>query len=135
MKKIASIFLAISMIFGFLAAPTLVTYAAGQPDNSASANAVCKGVNAAEGGGNCNESIAKKVPKLLESIINILSWIVGLVSVIMIILGGFWVITASGDSAKVGRARSTIIYAIVGLIIVAFAQILVRFVIKTSTSN
>ncbi|HPW48390.1 MAG TPA: hypothetical protein PLJ97_03525, partial [Candidatus Saccharibacteria bacterium] len=88
-----------------------------------------EGANAITGGGNCNTS-GGSIPGLLSRVVNILSWIVGIAAVIMIILGGFWVITAAGDPTKIGRARSTILYAVIGLVIVALAQVLVKFVIK-----
>ena len=50
--------------------------------------------------------------------------IVGVVAIIMIIVGGFRYITSGGDSSKVGSAKNTIIYAIIGLILVALAQII-----------
>ena len=98
--------------------------------SSSAAEQVCQGANALEGGGGCNQNGSNRVLNLLKNVVNLLSWIVGVVAVIMVILGGFWIITANGDAQKVGRARGTIIYALVGLIIVALAQVLVRFVIS-----
>jgi hypothetical protein len=72
---------------------------------------------------------ATKVNSLIADVINILSVVVGVVAVIMIIIGGFKYITSSGDSNNVASAKNTIIYAIVGLIIVALAQVIVRFVL------
>ncbi len=66
---------------------------------------------------------------LITTAVNILSLIVGIVAVIMIIIGGFRFITSGGDSGKVGSAKSAVVYAIVGLIVVALAQIIVRFVL------
>jgi len=49
----------------------------------------------------------------------------------MIIFGGFKYITSGGDAGGVTGAKNTILYAIVGLVIVALAQVIVRFVIGT----
>lgn len=68
-------------------------------------------------------------------VINIFSWIVGVISVIMIIWGGFKYITSGGDSNNVTAAKNTILYAIIGLVIVALAQVIVRFVIGTATGG
>ena len=73
------------------------------------------------------------VEHLIKTIINVFSAIVGSISVIMIIIGGFRYITSAGDSNSVGGAKNTILYAIVGLIIVAFAQIIVQFVLQRTT--
>ncbi|OVE79231.1 hypothetical protein BVY00_00960 [bacterium G20] len=71
--------------------------------------------------------------QIVADAINILSLIVGVVAVIMIILGGFRYITSSGNQESVKSAKNTIIYAVVGLVIVALAQIIVKFVLNTAT--
>lgn len=73
---------------------------------------------------------------IITKIVNILSVIVGVVAVIMIVVGGFRYITSGGSSEKVTGAKNTILYALIGLIIVALAQVIVRFVLqKTATSS
>lgn len=67
---------------------------------------------------------------LIEDIINIFSIVVGVISVIMIIIGGLKYITSSGDSNNVTSAKNTILYAVIGLVVVAFAQIIVLFVLE-----
>lgn len=71
---------------------------------------------------------------LAKNVVNIFSVIVGIIAVIMIIFGGFKYITSGGDSGNVSGAKNTLIYAIVGLIIVALAQFIVHFVLKTANS-
>jgi hypothetical protein len=71
-----------------------------------------------------------KINTLITDIVNIFSAVVGVISVIMIIVGGFQYITSGGDTGKVGTAKTTIIYAIVGLVVVAFSQFLVQFVLN-----
>ena len=74
-----------------------------------------------------------KVQGILKDVINIFSIVVGIVAVIMIIVGGFKYITSGGESSKVSGAQSTILYAVVGLVVVVLAQIIVHFVLnKTS---
>lgn len=69
------------------------------------------------------------VNRILRRIVNFLSALVGVVAVIMIIVGGFRYITSGGNDTSVTSAKNTILYAIIGLIIVALAQVLVRFVL------
>lgn len=76
---------------------------------------------------------ANTVNDLVATIINIFSWVVGVVAVIMIIIGGFRYITSNGDSGNVTGAKNTILYAIVGLVIVALAQFIVKFVLAKTT--
>lgn len=78
---------------------------------------------------------AERIQGIVTTVINIISVIVGIVAVIMIIWGGFKYITAGGDSGNVTTARNTIIYAIVGLVIVALAQFIVQFVLTKLTQN
>ena len=71
---------------------------------------------------------------LATKVVNIFSIIVGAVAIIMIIYGGFRYITSGGDSGNVGNAKNTLIYAIVGLVIVALAQVIVHFVLAQATT-
>ena len=72
---------------------------------------------------------------LLAKIINIISIIVGVIAVIMIIVGGFRYIASGGKQESVTGAKNTILYALIGLIIVALAQVIVRFVLKKTTAG
>jgi uncharacterized membrane protein YidH (DUF202 family) len=76
-----------------------------------------------------------KVNDLIRQIINIFSVIVGIVAVIMIIYGGFKYITSGGDSNNITGAKNTILYAIIGLIIVALAQFIVRFILSKTAET
>lgn len=91
--------------------------------------AACEGVELA--GADCGGGGGARISGVLRRVINILSAIVGVVAVIMIIIGGFKYIASGGDASKVASAKNTVIYAIVGLIIVAMAQVIVRFVLGT----
>ena len=72
------------------------------------------------------------VGSLATEIVNIFTVVVGAASIFMIIYGGFRYITSGGSSERVGSAKNTIIYAIVGLVIVGIAQTLVHFVLSKS---
>lgn len=67
---------------------------------------------------------------VMTSVINIVSILVGVIAFIMILIGGFKLIMSGSNPQDVGKARETIIYAIVGLIIAALAQVIVQFVLK-----
>ena len=95
------------------------------------------GINSATGGsgqcGNANADVTSGIKHIAVVVINILSIVVGIVAVIMIIYGGFRYITSGGESGSVSSAKNTLIYAIVGLILVALAQVIVHWVLNTST--
>lgn len=122
---IASLGLALGLA-GMLSAPT---FAASGSAGSAK-NDVCNGITAA--GGSCTES-GQGLTNVIRTVINIISVVAGIAAVIMIIVGGLRYITSGGDSSKVASAKSAIIYAIVGLVIVVFAQAIVRFVLSETT--
>lgn len=65
----------------------------------------------------------------IRAAINILSIVVGVIAVIMIIIGGLKYVTSNGDSNSISSAKNTIIYALIGIVVVALAQALVRFVL------
>lgn len=67
---------------------------------------------------------------LIKTVVNILLWAVGILSVIMIIFSGFRYITSSGDASKTKSAQSTLIYSVVGLIVAIMAWAIVNMVIK-----
>lgn len=104
-----------------------------QPGLCAGANLDAPGTAADGDCQNINEGASENVNELVTLIINIFSWVVGVVAVIMIIYGGFQYITAAGDTGKVGNAKNTILYALIGLVIVALAQVIVRFVLGNIT--
>ena len=72
----------------------------------------------------------ERVSDIIRRIVNLLSIIVGVVAVIMIIIGGFRYVTSGGSDASVTGAKNTILYAVIGLIIVALAQLIVNFVLR-----
>lgn len=64
--------------------------------------------------------------------VNILSFIVGAAAVIALIWAGFKYITSGGDTNKVANAKSTLIYALVGIAVAGLAQVLVHFVLSAA---
>ncbi len=71
-----------------------------------------------------------KLSNTLQRAIRMFQLVVGLVSVFMIILGGLRYITSGGDSTSINSAKNTILYAIIGLVVVAMAQVIVQFVLN-----
>lgn len=82
--------------------------------------------------GGCSSG-ASDLSKVIKTIINIMSTIGAVIAVIMIIVGGLRYITSNGDSNSAASARNTIIYALIGLVVVAFAQVIVQFVLERTT--
>ena len=131
-----ALFLPLMLAAPLALAPVGSASAADLPGTNCTSNvgALASGTNSALGGnGACNtvdQNGVSDLQTLAKKIVNFLSVIVGIVAVIMIIVGGFKYITSGGESSNVSGAKNTLIYAIVGLIIVALAQFIVRFVLS-----
>lgn len=66
---------------------------------------------------------------IFKTITNVLLFIIGAVSVIMLIIGGIRYTVSGGDSSAVQSAKNTILYAIVGIVVAILAYAVVNFVI------
>lgn len=133
MKKLMTKLIASVGVLGLLLVPALVpaTVSAQQADIQQN---LCAGANFSTTDTTCDEAGAEEsVNTIITTVINIFSLVVGFVSVIMIIIGGFKYITSGGNDASVAGAKNTILFAIVGLVIVALAQVIVRFVLSRTS--
>ena len=65
---------------------------------------------------------------LIKTVVNVLLWAVGILSVIMIIFRGLRYITSAGDASKTKSAQSTLTYSVVGLIVAIMAYAIVNMV-------
>ena len=70
------------------------------------------------------------LPNVIINILNAIIGVAGIISVIWIIIGGVNYMTSSGDPNKTKKARDTILYACIGLIICVLSFSIVNFVIK-----
>lgn len=66
---------------------------------------------------------------ILNLIINVALGVIGFTAVVMIIMGGVQYTTSSGDAAKVTKAKNTIMYGVVGLVIALLAFAIVNFIL------
>lgn len=115
-------------------AVSLGTQAAPAAALNDSTQAACEAIGT---GADCDNDLAKgsDVNDIIKVVISVFSTVVGVVAVIMIILAGFKYITSSGDSSKITSAKNTLIYALIGLVIVALAQTIVKFTLSKSTQT
>lgn len=140
LQKIKKIVLSVSAL-AFLVAPAVV------PATAFAADAITPGLNCgAELDVSSVNGTAAACPttspdaggtfnRIITLIINIFSLVVGVIAVIMIILGGLKYITSGGDSGNIQSAKNTILYAVIGLVVVALAQFVVRFVLQKVTTT
>lgn len=82
-----------------------------------------------------NEVGDDTLDNLLINIINAILGVVGLICVIVMIIGGINYMTSAGDAGKVKKAKDTILYGLIGLIICVLAFAIVNFVITNIIAN
>lgn len=134
-KKIQTIVLSLIIAVSFVSVSTPVMVSA-----ATIADQVCTGVlntsgDEATDANSCDEESDNSFGTIITKVINIFSILIGSVSVIMIIIGGFRYIISGGDQNNVTAAKNTIMYAIIGLVVVLFSQVIVRFVLTNAISK
>lgn len=92
------------------------------------------GANAARGDG-VPTNLANGDSSIIKKGINLLLYGVGILSVVMLIFGGFRYIVSGGKKESVTAAKNTILYAIIGLLVAIFAFAIINFVIMTAMSG
>lgn len=132
-QKLKTIFATSAATLALLLVPVLVAV----PAQAADINTCLSQGSGLNGdlSGDCQEdplagSGTDNISDIMTLVVNVISIIVGFISVIMIIWGGMKYVTSGGESAKITGAKNTILYALIGLVIVALAQFIVRFVLK-----
>lgn len=65
----------------------------------------------------------------LSNIVNIVYGIAAVIAVIVIIIAGILYATSNGDAGQVARSKNTIIYAVIGLVVVTFAFTITGFIL------
>jgi hypothetical protein len=110
---------------------------------SANAQAACSdgasggaqaGINCARGEGTPGQ-LFDGPDSIFTTIVNVLLFLIGAISVIMLIYGGIRYTTSGGNSASVTAAKNTIMYAIIGLIIAFLAFAVVNWVLGAVNTN
>ncbi len=72
---------------------------------------------------------------IFRTITNVLLFIIGAISVIMLIIGGIRYTISNGDSSAVTSAKNTILYAVIGIIVAVLAYAIVNFVLGSITTS
>lgn len=125
MKKLLKITLVAAALFVGIALPAV--YGA---DTIYAANAIETACNANGASALCNDTEGSDISSVIRIIVNVLLFIVGIVSVVMIIIGGIRYTTSGGNATAVTAAKNTILYSIVGLVVAFIAFAVVNWVIN-----
>ena len=70
----------------------------------------------------------------IRNVVNIMSIIGAIIAVIMIILSGIRYVSSGGNEQAVAGAKRSLIYAVLGLVIVALAQVIARFALNKTVT-
>ncbi len=103
--------------------------------NATYATDVCQGLSAQDcakkgmGEADPDNGQGATLDATVKNIINAVLYVVGILAVVMVIIGGVQYTTSGGDSAAVTKAKNTILYGIVGLVIAILAYAIVNFVV------
>lgn len=109
---------------GATALPPKLAYA---EDDVCGNNDIAEEVRKAAG---CKEfSTADKLPSTVLTILNSIIAVSGVIAVIFVIIGGVSYMTSAGDPGKAKKAKDTILYALIGMVICVLAFAIVNFVI------
>jgi len=125
MSKIKYILLVIGAVCGFSLAVASPTLAAGD------ISSFCAGLSAAERAASavCKDS-DKNIFSVTGKIVSFILYACGAVAVVMIIYSGLLYVTSGGNDETIKKAKNTILYSIIGLIVVLLAYAIVKFVLQ-----
>lgn len=125
MKKIKLIISSLAFAFAVVTAGVVAQPAFAQtPEQSA-----CQGSGGTWNGGTCTQG-TRTVPGTIKNVGNILIFITGSISVLMIIIGGLRYTLSGGDQGTINSAKNTILYAVVGLVVSIAAYAIVNLVLS-----
>ncbi len=123
MQKLKIAFLTLLSMFSLTAVPVVVMAQA--TDSKA---AVCEGLALA--GGDCgSDKTNSTISNVIKTAIRIFQMIVGIIALFTIITAGLTYITSAGDGSKTATAKNRIMYAAIGLVVVALAEVIVQFIL------
>jgi type IV secretory pathway VirB2 component (pilin) len=82
-------------------------------------------------GGPANTDVRTTIVNILKFVLNFMA----LIAVIFIIIAGIRLIVSQGEEDQKEKAKKTIIYVVIGLLVILFARVIVEFVTDVGTSG
>lgn len=120
------------VLAGILILPLLglSVIAIAEPSFADATTQIQTGINDTGSGGQ-----TQSLSQTFKYVVNILLYIIGAISVIMLIFGGIRYATSAGNATSVTAAKNTIMYALIGLVIAVLAYAIVNFVLTAVTTG
>lgn len=129
MKKTLTTMLAGLLIVPALALGVSVVGPVASPVSAAFDQGIADGAESAKGEDQSEDLFG--TTGVFTTITNVLLFLIGAISVIMLIIGGVRYVVSGGDQAAVTSAKNTILYAVIGIIVAILAYAIVNFVITS----
>lgn len=83
----------------------------------------------------CGKKDSSDAYNTIRNVLNTVYLYVGIIATIVIIIGGVFYMTSQGDPSKLAKAKNTIIYAAIGLIVTLSAFAITNFVVNAIGGN
>lgn len=83
-----------------------------------------QGFNPLQAGGDASQQVVSRM-------LNLMYWLAGVISVVVIIVSGIMYASSSGDSAKVAKAKTALLSAVIGLVVAIAAFAITGLIINT----
>ena len=116
---------------GLLVVTAMLTMGLLVAGNVMAANPIEQGWKDAKTSTGMKDSNTKNADSVVQTVITVLIWAVGILATVMIIVGGIFYVTSAGDPGKIKKAKDTIMYGIIGLVIAVLAFVIVNFVVNS----
>lgn len=129
MKKVRTIITTLAVIIGLVGVFSPATAGAinvFNPNTTTNPQSVCATQPSND---ICKASKTDKLQNYVKPIINIVLYFLAAIAVVVIIIAGFMYVVSGGDASAVTKAKNTILYAVVGLIVAIMAYAIVNFVV------
>ncbi len=125
-------------VFGSLVVGLALAFVAVFTPLTPSASAACDPSAGVQGGVQCADTGNTPTTlfgddSIFTTVVNVLLFVIGAISVIMLIIGGIRYVVSAGNSTAVTGAKNTIMYALIGLVVAFLAFAIVNWVLGAIT--
>lgn len=129
--KLTNLIAAIVAVFSFSALTIAPAFATDECTDICTCDKITSAAKAAYGCSGTDQGSEEDFSKTIQGILNGIIASLGLVAVIVIVIGGVMYMTSNGDAGKLQKAKNTILYAVIGLIICVLSFAITNFAIYT----
>ncbi|USN96555.1 MAG: hypothetical protein H6797_05860 [Candidatus Nomurabacteria bacterium] len=136
-KYLSPLLISLSLIFtSFMPVPAMaINVFQNCPGGGAGGATTGGGASSSAGQSQICGATGDSFTSIMTNIINMILFVLGIVAVIMIIIGGIRYTTSNGDSQQIKSAKDTVLYAVIGLVVAIMAYAIVNFVLARLKGN